>query len=103
MFKTAVVKSEEIDRKVGDKKRRIEVETESENYDGLESTCAGISSASSSRARTETLISSLSAIFEVHTDDNYKTLLSSHLAVAIYNYHRYWGRSTTPKPQICVY
>lgn len=51
--------------------------------DGEENSCAGITSASSSCVRTETLISSLKAIFEVHTDDDYNTLKSSHLTAAV--------------------
>jgi hypothetical protein len=64
LFRSDIV-TEPTEGKVGDKRRRSEVETGSEDDDGDESVCAGISSASSSRVRTGTLISSLRAIFEV--------------------------------------
>jgi hypothetical protein len=86
LFSSAVVKTElkSVERIVGDKSRRGEEETGSEDDDGEQSLCAGISSASSSFARAETLISSLNAIFEVYADDDYNNVLSSHLTAAFH-------------------
>lgn len=67
------MKSTEI--KVGDKRRRSEVDTKLEDDDGEGSLRAGISSASSSRVRTETLVASLNAIFEVFMDNDYHALI----------------------------
>lgn len=86
LFRTADTKTEfkPLEKKVGGKRRLSEVGTGSDDDDGEENSCAGIISASSSCVRTETLISSLEAIFEVHTDDDYDTLKSSHLTAAFH-------------------